>query len=475
MTNEIFHIHGVNYKDGNRNILTQVSLYLCRKEIIGLVGGFSSGKSLILQILSGKEKPSAGYLFIGGQLCPWSETPKLNAKLIGKDIGLIATLTIWENMLLVRKQTGFHQLSFHPGQQTANIASFFEKYAIHLDPSIYVEELFNYQKLIVSVLLAVYCGYQTIFLDDFDYEYSPQERNEINRLLRQLANDGVSFVLSSLSSVSVEDLCDRMVFVSEGCTFYSIGHLDQDFSDLQIANLREILFKGGSYRIDGRKKAALGRRFFSFEGQSFSAFYGEYIGIIDPGRERIERMFLNGVTYQTDPGKKNRWFENDLLMVDVPELGHIVEWMSPAENICLGLFPRLSSGGVIPPKRLSFIGKQFAQWRNAPELAQRRDCRGLSRVDAIALSIYRIKLAKPKMIFFKSLFVGTDVYVRELLMQVFIELLNQGTTICACIASDYFEDFADRYIVLQNNGSFSDLSYEQAHAIVCESTGSTGD
>lgn len=475
MTNEIFHIHGVNYKDGNRNILTRVSLYLCRGEIIGLVGGLSSGKSLILQILSGREKPSAGHLFIGGQPRPWSEIPKLNVKLIGKDFGLIATLTIWENMLLVRKQTGLHQLSFYPGQQAANVASFFEKYAIHLDPDVYVEKLFNYQKLIVSVLLAVYCGYRTICLDDFDYEYSLQERNEINRLLRQLANDGVSFVLSSLSSASVEDLCDRMVFVSEGCTFYSIGYPSQDFSAFQIANLRESLFKGGSYRIGERKGAAPSRHFFSFEGQSFSAFCGEYIGIIDPGRERIERMFSNGVTYQADQGKKKHWFENDLLMVDIPELGHIVEWMSPAENICLGLFSRLSSGGVIPPKRLNFIGKQFARWRNAPELAQRRDCRGLSKVDAIALSVYRIKLARPKMIFFRSLFVGTDAYVRELLMQVFMELLNQGTTICACISSDYFEDFADRYIVLQKNGSFSDLSYKQAHAIVCGSTEGTGD
>lgn len=476
MKNEVFRIHGVNYADEGKNILSQVSLNLYQGEILGLAGGISSGKSLILEILSGKKKPSAGYLFASGQLLPWSKVSLLNVKIIGHDYGLVGTLAIWENMLLIWQQACIHKPFFSPSAQISCIASFFKKYDVYLNPSLRAEELFDFQKLLVSVLLAVYCGFKTIFLDDFNYEYSIQEQREIDKLLKKLAKDGISFVLSSLSSTSIEPLCSRIVFVSEGCTFYTVDYSSRTLPGYQVMNLRESMYKVGSYRIREKNStvSTQAQRSFSFEGESFSVFPGEYIGIIDPGREQINRMFSSGVSYQTGQRRTCRWFESDLMLVNIPDLSHVVEWMSPAENICLGLFSRVSSQGVLSPTRLSFIGKQFAQWRNNPELALRTDCCGMSKKDAIALSIFRIKLAKPKILFFRGLFAGTDAYVRGLITQTFAELLAQGTTICACVAVDYFEDFADRYIVLQKGKSFSGLSYQQARMVACGSTESVG-
>ena len=194
---------------------------------------------------------------------------------------------------------------------------------------------------------------------------------------------------------------------------------------------------------------------------------------LEPGQ--VNRMFARGLTYCGRENANHKRFYNDLMMLDASDLDRIVEWMSPTENICLGLFPRIAPHGVLSADVLHFIGEKFAQWRGNPSLAKLTNCREMSKVDRIALSIFRMKLAKPKVVVFRSLFVGTDSYMREMIAHVLSELMYHGTTVCVCTPIDYFDDFADRYIVWDKDRFYSNLCYEEAQKIVSGNKNAKGE
>jgi len=89
--------------DGRR-ILHDINLSIVPRERVALVGGFDSGKSVLLRILAGLMKPTTGDLYLGGDRVssydPWGVPWRRPVGYVSQNHGLRSNMTASENISL---------------------------------------------------------------------------------------------------------------------------------------------------------------------------------------------------------------------------------------------------------------------------------------------------------------------------------------------------------------------------------------
>src|SRR5512139_2974794 len=93
-------------KYGNLEVVKGVSLTVNEGEFVCLVGKSGCGKTTLLSLLSGLEKPTRGKVTLDGREITTSSEDELalfrreNVGFIFQSFNLISTLTAWENVAL---------------------------------------------------------------------------------------------------------------------------------------------------------------------------------------------------------------------------------------------------------------------------------------------------------------------------------------------------------------------------------------
>src|ERR1035437_5779300 len=80
--------------------LTDVSMYLRRGEVLGLVGDNGAGKSTLIKIICGFHKPDSGALLFQGKLLSLNspiEARDLGIQTVYQDLALVNHLTVYQN------------------------------------------------------------------------------------------------------------------------------------------------------------------------------------------------------------------------------------------------------------------------------------------------------------------------------------------------------------------------------------------
>ena len=95
---------------GRVSALTDVDLEVQRGEVLAVLGNNGAGKSSLVEILAGVERPDSGTIAVNGALARIDRPDTAHALGIAtvfQDLGLCTNMTIVENMYLGRELGGF--------------------------------------------------------------------------------------------------------------------------------------------------------------------------------------------------------------------------------------------------------------------------------------------------------------------------------------------------------------------------------
>ncbi len=215
--------------------LRKISFDLHRGEIIGFYGLRGAGKSEIGYALYGLDVVKSGTIRIGGRLARFSlprDSLRRGIAMIPEERlseGIIPKLPIRSNITIsnLRKLATLGVVNARRERQTA------EKYARLMNIKAHsVEQRVatlsggNQQKVVVSKCLNAESS--ILIMDEPTRGIDVGAKEEIHRIIRDLAGEGVSIVVFSSEYPEIVNLCDRIYLLSEGEIVKVVENKDAD-------------------------------------------------------------------------------------------------------------------------------------------------------------------------------------------------------------------------------------------------------
>ena len=191
----------------NRNIDLQVQ----RGTIHGIVGENGAGKSTLMSILYGFYQADSGEILINGQ----QATIKNSRDAIDAGIGmvhqhfmLVDTFTVLENVLLGAEQSA----SLHKSEANALVVlqHLSEEYQLSVPLNSITAELPVGQQQRTEILKALYRNAEILILDEPTGVLTPQEADQLFRVLKALKERGVTIILITHKLREIMDITDNV-------------------------------------------------------------------------------------------------------------------------------------------------------------------------------------------------------------------------------------------------------------------------
>jgi ABC-2 type transport system ATP-binding protein len=217
--------------------LRDVNLTVGRGELVGLVGPNGAGKTTLLKIVSTLLQPTTGDVLVDGH------DPRLDARAVRDRIGLVLA----DDRALYWRLTGRENLEFFGVMHGLTHRDSRSRAGELLDQVGLASRdklVFGYSsgmRARLSLARALLTRPPLLLLDEPTRALDPIASATVGEMLRQSAADGVAVLLSSHRLDEIEDVCDRIVVVTDGSVRFD-GAVSELAGDGRIAGaVRELL------------------------------------------------------------------------------------------------------------------------------------------------------------------------------------------------------------------------------------------
>ncbi|HBN94984.1 MAG TPA: heme ABC transporter ATP-binding protein [Firmicutes bacterium] len=195
----------------------QVDFDLKHGEIHALVGENGSGKSTLMNILYGLYQSDGGEIFVRGKQVQVTE-PRvaidLKIGMVFQHFMLVEPLTVAENIVLGSELRKGPFLDSKRAIQEVEELS--RQYGLKIDPQAKVADLSVGLQQRVEILKALYRGAEILILDEPTAVLTPQEVEDLFKVLRTLRARGTSIVFITHKIKEVLTLSDRVSVLRRG-------------------------------------------------------------------------------------------------------------------------------------------------------------------------------------------------------------------------------------------------------------------
>ncbi|HEV2581505.1 MAG TPA: ABC transporter ATP-binding protein [Ktedonobacteraceae bacterium] len=223
-----------------------VNLKVRKGEIHALVGENGAGKTTLMNILYGLIHPDSGEIYIDGQLADIGgprDAIRLRIGMVHQHFMLIPPLTVAENIVLGHEPGGNNAV-YNVRQARELIQNLSKQYGLPIDPDARIEKLSVGLQQRVEILKILYRAADILIMDEPTGVLTPQETDELFRVLRELVDKGKTIIFITHKLREVLELTDNITVLRRG---KNAGELvSRDTNQAEIARLmvgREVLLR----------------------------------------------------------------------------------------------------------------------------------------------------------------------------------------------------------------------------------------
>ncbi len=297
---------GIVMDFGPVRAVNNVDFAINTKDIVGLLGENGAGKSTLMNVLAGALQPTKGEIFIDGKkvhIANAHVAGKYGIRFIHQELNLCNELTVVENMFLAQEITknGITQTK----EMINRCKEVFERMNININPMSYVSDLQAAEKQLLEIAKSLLFKSELIIMDEPTTALSTNEIENLFNIMRQLSEEGVSFIFISHKMPELFEICKTYFIMRDG-NYVSQGNfkdiIESEITEMMIGhNLAEDSFDNKeNYSKD---KVVLSVKNFSselFHDINFDLHAGEIIaitGLQGSGREAIADALFGAEKY----------------------------------------------------------------------------------------------------------------------------------------------------------------------------------
>ena len=201
---------------GKNNILKDIDLTVEKGERVALIGPSGCGKSTFLRCINLLEKIDSGNIYFNDiDLTKVKKDLNLYREKIGmvfQQFNLFNNLTVLENITLAPIKLKL--LSENDAKKEA--IKLLKKIGLENKKDNYPNELSGGQKQRVAIIRTLIMKPDIILFDEPTSALDPEMIGEVEDLIKQIANDGMTMIIVSHEMEFVKSIATKVIFINEG-------------------------------------------------------------------------------------------------------------------------------------------------------------------------------------------------------------------------------------------------------------------
>ena len=197
-------------------VLKGVSLSVDSHEVVCLIGASGSGKSTLLRCINGLETIEGGEIRFEGDVV---SGPGVNFVELRRQIGLVfQSFNLFPHMSVLRNVTiapiKIGGLSRAQAEERARVL--LRRVGLDEKAAAYPDQLSGGQQQRVAIARAMAMEPKVLLLDEITSALDPELVNEVLRLVRDLAEQGMTMIIATHEMGFARDVANTVCFLHEG-------------------------------------------------------------------------------------------------------------------------------------------------------------------------------------------------------------------------------------------------------------------
>ena len=218
-------IRDLRKRFGPIEVLKGITLDVQPKQVVGFIGASGSGKSTLLRCINMLEVPEAGTIRLSGEQVGFREgegrrplpprelsRQRRRMAMVFQSFNLFAHKTILENVTLgpikVRKQSR--------ADAEKRARELLDRVGVSAQADKYPAQLSGGQQQRVAIARALALQPEVILFDEPTSALDPELVGEVLKVIRDLAEEGMTMVIVTHEMGFAHEVCDHIVFLADG-------------------------------------------------------------------------------------------------------------------------------------------------------------------------------------------------------------------------------------------------------------------
>ncbi len=277
-----------------------IDLTVRQQEIHCLLGENGTGKSTLMNILFGLYHPDSGKIYINEKEVSISnpnDAYALGIGMVHQHFMLVNQMTVLENIILGNESGG---LFLNRKESRRQVQELVARFGFKIDLDERIVNLSVGMKQRVEILKTLYRGADIIILDEPTAVLTPQEVEELFKILRQLRENGKTIIFITHKLNETMSLSDRITVIRKGKVVFCCNTKDTNEKELATQmvgrQVEDIVSKAGQ-KMGPVVLELSGVRLTKRAGETVSLQVraGEILGIagVDGnGQQELEEMIV---------------------------------------------------------------------------------------------------------------------------------------------------------------------------------------
>ncbi len=228
----------------NNIALKNVSVKIETGKIHSIIGENGAGKSTLMKVLYGLEKANDGSIVINGEnatINSPNDAVKYGIGMVHQEFMLIHDFTIMDNIILGIESTKNGLIDY--SETKVKIKELLDQFNFEIDLDMKIRDVSIAGQQKVEIIKQLYRKTDVLILDEPTAVLTPQETQELFKLLNSLKESGKTILFISHKLDEVLEISDNITIMRKGEHIWTKPNVNLTKSDLANAMVgREVLF-----------------------------------------------------------------------------------------------------------------------------------------------------------------------------------------------------------------------------------------
>ncbi|MBC5673064.1 MULTISPECIES: ABC transporter ATP-binding protein [Blautia] len=215
-----------------------ITLKLKKGEIHALLGENGAGKSTLMSVLFGLYQPEQGTIRMNGKPVTINNPNDANALGIGmvhQHFKLVHNFTVLESIVLGHESVKHRFLKMDEARK--KVVELSERYKFKIDPDALISDITVGMQQRVEILKMLYCDNDVLIFDEPTAVLTPQEIDELMKVMKQLVSEGKSILFITHKLAEIKAVADRCTVLRKGRCIGTIdvaGASKEEMSEMMV-------------------------------------------------------------------------------------------------------------------------------------------------------------------------------------------------------------------------------------------------